>query len=47
MDYIMDLRSHFKNRYLEYIVFSSICPGNMDMTYLAFLPESLPFSLNH
>jgi hypothetical protein len=40
MEYIMDLRTHFKNKYPDYVV-SGIYYGYMDMTYFAFFPESL------
>lgn len=40
MDYIMDLRTHFKNNYPEYFV-SGLYYGYMDMTYFSFSPESL------
>ena len=41
MEYIMDLRTHFKNRYPDYVVSGSIYYGYMDMTYFSFYPESL------
>jgi len=41
MDYIMDLRTHFKNKYPDYFVSGSIYYGYMDMTYFSFTPESL------
>ncbi len=41
MKYIMDLRTHFKNKYPDYFVSGSIYYGYMDMTYFAFSPESL------
>ncbi|WP_286242776.1 DUF7000 family protein [Methanobacterium ferruginis] len=40
MQYIMDLRVYFKNKYPEYFV-SGIYQGYMDMTYFSFSPESL------
>ena len=40
MEYIMDLRTHFKNKYPDYIVSGSIYYGYMDMTYFSFFPES-------
>ena len=40
MEYIMDLRTHFKNKYPDYFVSGSIYYGYMDMTYFAFSPES-------
>ena len=41
MEYFRDLRSHFKNRYPDYFVSSSIYYGYMDMTYFSFFPKSL------
>ena len=41
MEYIMDLRVHFKNKYPDYFVSGSIYYGYMDMTYFSFIPESL------
>ena len=41
MEYIMDLRTHFKNKYPDYFVSSNIYFGYMDMTYFSFVPESL------
>jgi hypothetical protein len=41
MEYIMDLRTHFKTRYPDYFVSGSIYYGYMDMTYFSFIPESL------
>ena len=41
MEYMMDLRTHFKNKYPDYYVSGSIYHGYMDMTYFAFFPESL------
>ena len=41
MKYIMDLRSHFKNKYPGYFVSGSIYYGYMDMTYFSFFPKSL------
>jgi len=40
MEYIMGLRTHFKNKYPDYFV-SGLYPGYMDMTYFSFSPESL------
>ena len=40
MEYIMDLRVYFKNKYPEYFV-SGIYQGYMDMTYFSFSPESI------
>ncbi len=41
MEYIMDLRTYFKNKYPEYFVSGSIYHGFMDMSYFSFIPESL------
>jgi len=41
MEYIMDLRLHFKNKYPDYFVSGSIYYGYMDMTYFSFFPKSL------
>jgi hypothetical protein len=41
MEYIMDLRTQFKNKYPDYVVSGSIYYGYMDMTYFSFFPESL------
>jgi hypothetical protein len=41
MGYIMDLRTHFKNKYPDYVVSGSIYYGYMDMTYFSFYPKSL------
>ena len=41
MEYIMDLRVHFKNKYPDYFVSGSIYYGYMDMTYFSFFPKSL------
>ena len=41
MEYIMTLRTHFKNKYPDYLVSGSIYYGYMDMTYFAFSPKSL------
>ena len=41
MEYIMDLRTYFKNKYPDYFVSGSIYYGYMDMTYFAFIPQSL------
>ncbi|KYC45942.1 MAG: hypothetical protein AMQ74_01880 [Candidatus Methanofastidiosum methylothiophilum] len=40
MEYIMDLRTHFKNKYPSYFV-SGLYYGYMDMTYFSFSPDSL------
>lgn len=41
MEYIMNLRTYFKNKYLDYFVSGSIYTGYMDMTYFSFIPKSL------
>jgi len=41
MDFIMNLRIHFKNKYPDFLVSGSIYYGYMDMTYFAFTPEIL------
>ena len=41
MEYIMNLRTYFKNKYPNYFVSGSIYFGYMDMTYFSFTPESL------
>jgi hypothetical protein len=41
MDYIMNLRRHFQNKYPDYFVSGSIYYGYMDMTYFSFFPKSL------
>lgn len=40
MEYILDLRMHFKNKYPNYLV-SGLYYGYMDMTYFSFSPDSL------
>ena len=41
MEYIMALRTHFKNNYPDYFVSGTIYYGYMDMTYFSFTPQSL------
>ena len=41
MEYVMDLRIQFKNKYPDYIVSGSIYYGCMDMTFFNFFPDSL------
>lgn len=41
MEYIMSLKTHFKNKYPGYSVPGSIYYGYMDMTYFSLFPESL------
>jgi hypothetical protein len=40
LSYMMDLRTHFKNRYPSYSI-SGLYQGYMDMTYFAIIPPSL------
>lgn len=40
MEYILSLRTYFKNKYPDYVVSGSIYFGYMDMTYFSFYPES-------
>ncbi|MBN2591163.1 MAG: hypothetical protein JXA96_14955 [Sedimentisphaerales bacterium] len=41
MEYIMSLRTYFKNKYPDYSVSGNIYYGYMDMTYFSFFPDSL------
>lgn len=41
MEYILGLRTHFKNKYPEYAISGGIYYGYMDMTYFALFPELL------
>jgi hypothetical protein len=41
MEYIMDLKTHFNNKYPEYSASGSIYYGYMDMTYFPIFPKSL------
>jgi hypothetical protein len=41
MEYIENLKLHFKNKYPNYFVSSSIHYGFMDYTYFYFFPKSL------
>lgn len=41
MEYVMALRTYFKNKYPDYFVSGSIYYGYMDMTYFSFIPKSL------
>ncbi len=41
MEYIMGLRTFFKNKYPDYSVSGSLYYGYMDMTYFSFFPNSL------
>jgi len=40
MEYLMELRLYFKNKYPEYIVSSNIYFGYIDMSYFSFFPEA-------
>jgi hypothetical protein len=40
MEYIMGLRTHFQNKYPDYVVSGSIYYGYMDMTYFSVVPET-------
>jgi hypothetical protein len=41
MEYIADLRTHFKNKYPGYSVPGNIYYGYMDMTYFPLFPQAL------
>lgn len=41
MDYMLELRTHFKNKYPDYFVSGTPYFGYMDMTYFAVIPDSL------
>ena len=41
MDYIMELRSYFKNKYPNYFVSESVYYGYMNRTHFCYFPESL------
>jgi hypothetical protein len=41
MEYIMEVRTYFKNAYPTYFVSGNLYYGYMDMTCFAFIPESL------
>jgi len=41
MDYIMDLKTYFKNKYPDYFVSGNLYFGTMDMTYFSINPKSL------
>ncbi len=40
MEYILALRTHFRNKYPDYFVSGSLYYGYMDMTYFSFFPKS-------
>ena len=41
MEYIMNLRTHFADKYPDHFISGAIYYGYMDMTYFAFSPKSL------
>jgi hypothetical protein len=41
MAYLLELKTHFKDKYPAYSVSGSLYYGTMDMTYFALTPESL------
>jgi len=41
MDYIMALKTYFKNKYPDYFVSGNLYFGTMDMTYFSINPKSL------
>jgi hypothetical protein len=41
MDFMLALKTHFKDRYPDYFVSGSLYFGYMDMTYFALIPEAL------
>jgi len=41
IQYMMSLRTHFKNRFPDYSVSGNIYSGYMDMTYFPLVPEKL------
>lgn len=40
MEYMMELRNHFKNKYPDYSVSGNLYFGYMDMTYFSVVPKS-------
>ncbi len=44
MEYFMDLRTYFKNKYPDCFVSSNIYYGYMDMTYFSFIPRIIKTS---
>lgn len=40
LEYLLSLKSHFKNKYPEYILSGGLYQGYMDMAYFSFTPES-------
>jgi len=45
MEYILDLRTHFQNKYPDYIVSGNIYHGYLDMTYFSFFPQTLKIEI--
>jgi hypothetical protein len=41
MEYVLGLRTHFTNKYPDYVVSGSLYYGYMDMTYFSCFPKSL------
>jgi hypothetical protein len=41
IQYFKDLRSHFSNKYPDFLVSNNIYPGYMDLTYFHFFPKLL------
>ena len=41
LEYILSLKTHFKNHHPEFVVPSNIYFGYMDMTYFSIVPEAL------
>lgn len=41
MEYMLNLRTYFKNKYPDHFVSGSVYFGYMDMTYFSFYPKSL------
>ena len=41
MDYILQLRTHFKNKFPDYAASGNVYFGYMDMTYFSLFPKSL------
>ncbi len=40
MEYVMDLKTYFQDKYPDYFVSGSLYSGYMDMTYFSFFPKS-------
>lgn len=41
IEYVMDLKTYFKNNYPDYFVSGNVYVGYMDMTYFSIVPQSL------